>query len=102
MVAVDSVVRVVDPVGACIGARGSRILLVVNDLKDWPLEMPGVEVVTARTYLTDPRHFDNRAAKVFNLCRSYRYQSAGYYVSLLAAARQPDMAMMASAPSMPS
>ena len=28
-----------------------------------------------------------RGAKVFNLCRSYRYQSLGYYVSLLAAAR---------------
>jgi glutathione synthase/RimK-type ligase-like ATP-grasp enzyme len=64
-----------------------NILLVVNDLKDWPLETPGVQVVTARSYLTDPRYFDNRAAKIFNLCRSYRYQSAGYYVSLLAAAR---------------
>jgi glutathione synthase/RimK-type ligase-like ATP-grasp enzyme len=28
-----------------------------------------------------------RATKVVNLCRSYRYQSLGYYVSLLAAAR---------------
>ncbi len=25
--------------------------------------------------------------KLFNLCRSYRYQSSGYYVSLLAEAR---------------
>ncbi|MFU8816199.1 MAG: RimK family protein [Pseudomonadales bacterium] len=64
-----------------------NILLVVNDLKDWPLEIPGVVVVPARAYLTDQRYFDNRAAKVFNLCRSYKYQSAGYYVSLLAAAR---------------
>lgn len=64
-----------------------NILLVVNDLKDWPLEIPGVDVVSARAYLTDQRYFDNRAAKVFNLCRSHRYQSAGYYVSLLAAAR---------------
>ncbi len=64
-----------------------NILLVVNDLKDWPLEIPGVSVVPARAYLTDQRYFDKRAAKVFNLCRSYKYQSAGYYVSLLAAAR---------------
>jgi glutathione synthase/RimK-type ligase-like ATP-grasp enzyme len=64
-----------------------NILLVVNDLKDWPLEIPGVAVIPARSYLTDQRYFDNRAAKVFNLCRSYKYQSAGYYVSLLAAAR---------------
>jgi glutathione synthase/RimK-type ligase-like ATP-grasp enzyme len=64
-----------------------NILLVVNDLKDWPLEIPGVAVIPARAYLTDQHYFDNRAAKVFNLCRSYKYQSAGYYVSLLAAAR---------------
>ena len=64
-----------------------NILMVVNDLKDWPLEIPGVVVVPARAYLTEGQYFDNRAAKVFNLCRSYKYQSAGYYVSLLAAAR---------------
>jgi len=64
-----------------------NFLFVVNNPKDWPLEIPGVTVVPARTYLTDPKYFDYKAAKVFNLCRSYKYQSAGYYVSLLAAAR---------------
>ncbi len=64
-----------------------NILFVVSNTKDWPLEMPGVTLIPARTYLTDPKYFDYKAAKVFNLCRSYKYQSAGYYVSLLAAAR---------------
>lgn len=64
-----------------------NFLFVVNNPKDWPLEMPGVTVVPARTYLTDPKYFDYKSAKVFNLCRSYKYQSAGYYVSLLASAR---------------
>ena len=32
-VAVDSIEREVDPVGACIGARGSRIQQVVNELR---------------------------------------------------------------------
>jgi N utilization substance protein A len=32
-IAVDTVERDVDPVGACIGARGSRIQVVVNELK---------------------------------------------------------------------
>ena len=32
-VAVDSIERVVDPVGACIGARGARIQQVVNELR---------------------------------------------------------------------
>ena len=64
-----------------------NLLFVVNNPKDWPLEIPGVTVVPARAYLTDAQYFEDRSAKVFNLCRSYKYQSAGYYVSLLAAAR---------------
>jgi glutathione synthase/RimK-type ligase-like ATP-grasp enzyme len=63
------------------------ILLVVDNPKNWPLHIPDVSVVAARTYLTDPTWSDDRTAKVFNLCRSYRYQTVGYYVSLLAAAR---------------
>jgi glutathione synthase/RimK-type ligase-like ATP-grasp enzyme len=63
------------------------ILIVVNNPRDWPLEIPDVTVVQARTYLTDPAYGEERNAKVFNLCKSYRYQSLGYYVSLVAEAR---------------
>ncbi len=63
------------------------ILFVVNKPRNWPLNVPGVEVVSAREYLTEPRFPQSRKVKVFNLCRSYRYQSLGYYVSLLASAR---------------
>jgi glutathione synthase/RimK-type ligase-like ATP-grasp enzyme len=63
------------------------ILLVVDNPKSWPLHIPDVKVIAARAYLTDPAYSDDRTAKVFNLCRSYRYQTVGYYVSLLAAAR---------------
>jgi len=63
------------------------VLIVVNDPKHWPLAMPGTQVVDARAYLTEPEYAGLRGARVFNLCRSYRYQSTGYYVSLLAAAR---------------
>jgi glutathione synthase/RimK-type ligase-like ATP-grasp enzyme len=62
-------------------------LVVVNDPADWPIEVPGVRVVAAREYLTDPRWTEEPRLKVFNFCRSYRYQKTGYYVSLLAAAR---------------
>lgn len=62
-------------------------LVVVDDAGDWPLDLPGVETVPARLYLTDRRYTELRGARVYNLCRSYRYQSLGYYVSLLAAAR---------------
>ncbi len=62
-------------------------LIVTNVLKDWPAELASVEVVGAHAYLTDSKYNELRGAKVFNLCRSYRYQSSGYYVSLLAEAR---------------
>ena len=62
-------------------------LIVVYDPADWPLNIPGVEVVAARAYLTQPEYAAMPNVKVFNLCRYYRYQSTGYYVSLLAAAR---------------
>ena len=63
------------------------ILIVVDNPRDWPLDIPGVAVVSARAYLGDPAYGDDHSVKAFNLCRSYRYQSLGYYVSLLAEAR---------------
>jgi glutathione synthase/RimK-type ligase-like ATP-grasp enzyme len=63
------------------------ILIVANDPKAWPIQIPNVEVIDARTYLTAPEYSEMRGVKLFNLCRSYRYQSSGYYVSLLAEAR---------------
>ncbi|HEY2839687.1 MAG TPA: RimK family protein [Pirellulales bacterium] len=62
-------------------------LIVVDSVNEWPFETPGVEVVDARSYLTKPEYGEVRGVKVFNLCRSYRYQSLGYYVTLLATAR---------------
>ena len=62
-------------------------LIVVSDPSDWPLDIPGVRVVAGRDYLTDSWLSAEKTARVFNLCRSYRYQSIGYYVSLLATAR---------------
>jgi glutathione synthase/RimK-type ligase-like ATP-grasp enzyme len=62
-------------------------LIVVNNPDNWPLQIPGVEVVSARAYLSDSEYSKIDNAKVFNLCRSYRYMSNGYYVSLLAEAR---------------
>ena len=64
-----------------------KYLLIVDNPKKWPLDITGVEIVSAREYLTQPSFSALRNAKVFNLCRSYRYQSIGYYVSLLASAR---------------
>jgi len=64
-----------------------QILLVVNQNDKWPLKIEGVQIVHSRTYLSDPLYSTMRRVRVFNLCRSYSYQSVGYYVSLLAEAR---------------
>ncbi len=63
------------------------VIIVVNDPKEWEFDIPGVAIVAARTYLTDPTYSQGRNLKVFNLCRHYRYQATGYYVTLLAEAR---------------
>ncbi len=65
-------------------------ILVIEDLKDWPANGElKAELITAENYLTNGELSlrSQRNVRIFNLCRSYRYQSVGYYVSLLAAAR---------------
>ena len=64
-----------------------RNLIILNNPAHWNFDIEEVEVVSAKAYLTDSRYATMKNARVFNLCRSYRYQSVGYYVSLLAAAR---------------
>lgn len=62
-------------------------IVVVNKPKDWNLHIPDVEIVSAKSYLTDSRYSEISNARIYNLCQSYRYQGLGYYVSLLAEAR---------------
>ena len=62
-------------------------LIIVDTPSDWPIELPDVQVMSGKDYLTSEGLRKQRNVKVFNLSKSYRYQSIGYYVSLLAAAR---------------
>lgn len=64
-----------------------HILFVVQNPANWTLNLSDVEVVSARAYLTEPRYSSLRNCKVYNIHKSYGYQSLGYYVSLLAEAR---------------
>ncbi|MEX1024700.1 MAG: RimK family protein [Planctomycetota bacterium] len=65
-----------------------QTIVVVGRKTDWTPKLEGVELVLASDYLTDPSWSERRNVRMFNLCRSYRYQSEGYYVSLLAVARR--------------
>lgn len=66
-----------------------KACVVVTQARDWPLAIPGIEVVPARAYLTERAYRDAETC-VVNLCRGTRYQGLGYYVSLLAEARGHD------------
>lgn len=63
------------------------VIIVVENPKNWPLDLPNVEVVSASDFIASERYSNQRGAKVFNLCRRFGYQSLGYYVSILATAR---------------
>ncbi len=65
-----------------------KIIITVTNLKDWDFDIKDIEVVTGKQYLTNPYYSKLKNARVFNLCRDYKYQNTGYYVSLLAAARK--------------
>lgn len=65
----------------------TRFIAVVDDPADWKLNAPEVEVVAADRYLGEPSSVAQPRVRVINLCRSLRYQRTGYYVSLLAEAR---------------
>ncbi|MCA9621155.1 MAG: RimK family protein [Myxococcales bacterium] len=78
--------------------------IVITDRPATWDKLQGVEVVSAKSYLTEPERFRARGLRCFNLCRSLRYQSTGYYVSLLAEARGhrpvPDVATIQDLKSM--
>jgi glutathione synthase/RimK-type ligase-like ATP-grasp enzyme len=64
-----------------------RRLIVVDDPKAWTLGDHDGRVISVSDYLSPTEAWPSRNMRVFNLARSYGYQTRGYYVSLLAEAR---------------
>lgn len=65
----------------------SSQIIITDKPKEWIDVIPGVGVTTPGDYFSGDHYLKSRKFKVVNLCRSYNYQSLGYYVSLLAEAR---------------
>lgn len=63
-------------------------LIITEKPEAWIDLIPGVDVVSPADYFSDEQFLKSRKFKVINLCKSYQYQSIGYYVSLLAEARR--------------
>jgi glutathione synthase/RimK-type ligase-like ATP-grasp enzyme len=62
-------------------------LIVVEKPETWKFNLEDVEVITPDMYISLEAYQSVKNLKVINLCKSYQYQSEGYYVSLLAEAR---------------
>jgi len=63
-------------------------LIILDKPQEWSLDLPGAQIITPATYLTDPAYAKLPQARVMNLSRDYSYLSSGYYCSLLAEARR--------------
>jgi len=84
----EDAVRMVFEVPGTVIKNGITNLIVVDSLKKWTIDIEGVHVVSAKKYLSGDDFQTNKNIRVFNLCNSYKYQTLGYYVSLLASARE--------------
>jgi len=63
-------------------------LIIVENPDHWQFNLYDAEVVTPAKYISTETYQELKGLKVINLCKSYQYQSLGYYVSLLAEARR--------------
>lgn len=64
-----------------------QTVVVTDHPKDWDFLSPIASIVEASDYLSDTQYHQHKSMRVINLCQSYNYQTIGYYVSLLAQAR---------------
>lgn len=64
-----------------------QTIVVTDDPDSWQFLKPLASIVSATDYLSDDLYSQNHAMRVINLCRSCDHQTIGYYVSLLAHAR---------------
>ena len=64
-----------------------QTVLVTDDPKSWEFLSHLAPIVEASDYLANESYHQNKSLRVINLCQSYNYQRIGYYVSLLAHAR---------------
>lgn len=63
-------------------------LAVIDKDHEWLKKIPNLEVITVNQFLNDEKYLKIKDSRVFNFCSSLGYQTLGYYVSLLAGARE--------------
>jgi glutathione synthase/RimK-type ligase-like ATP-grasp enzyme/ribosomal protein S18 acetylase RimI-like enzyme len=65
----------------------NKNLIVIEQPYSWRQSDIRATVISVKDYINNTLYQNNASFRVFNLCSSYKYQSYGYYVSLLASAR---------------
>jgi glutathione synthase/RimK-type ligase-like ATP-grasp enzyme len=63
-------------------------IIIVENPDSWKFSLDDIVVTTPAKYISEENYQGTKGMKVLNLCKSYQYQSLGYYVSLLAEARK--------------
>jgi glutathione synthase/RimK-type ligase-like ATP-grasp enzyme len=64
-----------------------QTILVTDNPEYWSFLKNKAAIIEASDYLLNEDYLKNTSIRVMNLCTSYNYQTIGYYVSLLAQAR---------------
>ncbi|TFG84206.1 MAG: GNAT family N-acetyltransferase [Spirochaetales bacterium] len=67
--------------------ENTRNIVVTDFDTDFFNEIPDITQIRANQYIEDGSYQKMRNIRIFNLCSSLSYQTVGYYVSLLALAR---------------
>ncbi len=65
----------------------SKNIIVIDHPYKWEKVALKAKIISVKDYINHSTYQDTASFRVFNLCSSYKYQSYGYYVSLLASAR---------------
>lgn len=68
-------------------SKETKNVVVIDQLFEWENTKINATIISVKEYINDPLYQNNSDFRIFNLCSSYKYQSYGYYVSLLASAR---------------
>lgn len=74
-------------IGSASTDHDTKNLIVIDRPYSWEKSEIKATVISVKDYINNPLYQNNSNFRVFNLCSSYKYQSFGYYVSLLASAR---------------
>lgn len=79
--------RMVKNIGSRVEGQRLKNIVIAEARIPFLEDLPQVEVITPGQYLSQERFQQSNAFRVFNFSDHYAYQSKGYYMSLLAAAR---------------